>query len=64
MSEVRIGQLWKDNDPRVPNRYLKILDVKDGYAYARVLAGKQTKIKLSRFKPTSTGYILISEYYQ
>jgi len=31
--EVRADQVWKDNDPRFPDRYINIKEIKDGRAY-------------------------------
>lgn len=70
MSEhkVRVGQVWSDDDPRTAPRYLRILQVIDGYAQvSRCTAEglllnpgrKPTKIRLDRLeKPRSGGYSL------
>jgi hypothetical protein len=75
--DVRIGQVWADNDKRSAGRTLRIDHIgdedHDGYAvppYASctVLTNKpgrrtrhQVAIRLSRFKPNATGYRLLSE---
>jgi hypothetical protein len=75
--EVRVGQVWADNDKRSAGRTLRIEHIgyedHDGnevppYAACRVLTNKpgcrtghQVAIRLARFKPISTGYRLVSE---
>lgn len=34
---VRAGQVWADNDPRVPGRTLRVDDVRDGTAHCTIL---------------------------
>lgn len=69
-------QVWVDNDPRVHlngRRFLEILSVESGYATVRglrthITANKKihkvysrtSRIRLDRFKPTSTGYKRVS----
>jgi len=57
---VKIGQLWSDNDKRT-NRTLRIDKVEDGYAYAHCLETKKnSRIRLDRFNENrTTGYTLI-----
>jgi hypothetical protein len=75
--EVRVGQVWADNDKRSQGRTLRVDHIgcedSDGYevppyAACTVLTNKpgcrtghQVAIRLARFKPTSTGYRLVSE---
>ena len=67
--EVKVGQVWKDNDKRGPDRYLKVRFIEDGKASCSECTqeglvdyfSRSTKISLSRFRPTSNGYRLISE---
>lgn len=61
--EVKVGQIWEGNDPRSAKRLLKVLEIKDGKAVVQHPRGigMKTKIKLSRFKPTSTGYKLVQD---
>lgn len=85
MADVRVGQVWADNDPRVAGRTLRVDAIEGGKATCTVLTndddtqalidnplrapwanrsdrrGRETRISLSRFKPTSTGYRLIEE---
>lgn len=62
---VRPGQIWADNDKRSSGRELRIERVDDRYAYA-VSPGpggrfRQSRILLTRMRPTSTGYRLVQE---
>lgn len=67
--DVRPGQVWMDNDPRVPTRYLRVLSVTSAHAEVvqtdrhGVVVGKErkTRIRLDRFRPTSTGYRLVTD---
>ena len=71
--EVKVGQVWLDNDKRNPEpRYLKVVAIDEllGRAIvARVnsqggaIWGKYAPrpIKLTRFKPTHTGYRLVKD---
>ena len=62
---VAKGQIWQDNDPRYEDEYkrtLEVLEVDGDYAICKnIQSGRTSKIKLSRFKPTSTGYRLIKD---
>lgn len=68
-----IGQIWQDNDKRSYERYIRIVDLDASRATVRqvaynptdgtavVLPGvRVTRIRLDRFRPTSTGYRYIS----
>lgn len=67
---VRPGQIWADNDKRVAGRTLRVDDIDNEHAVCTVLTGpagsddpsvgQQRRILLRRFKPTSTGYRLLS----
>lgn len=58
---VKPGQVWKDNDWRMTyDRRVTIDRVDATYAYG-TCSGRKTRILLSRFKPTSTGYVLVQE---
>lgn len=66
--EVKVGQVWEDNDPRqkkegVAVRRIKVLEIVDGKALCQHPSGlgRKTKIRLDRFRPTASGYKLISE---
>ena len=71
-TEVRTGQVWADNDPRSAGRTLRVDNIENGKAVCTVLTniedtalrlrdmrGRTTRISLSRFRPTATGYRLI-----
>lgn len=62
--EVKVGQVWMDNDPRHNyKRLLKVLAIENGKAivqHPRGL-GSKTRIRLDRFKPTTTGYKLVDD---
>lgn len=64
-----VGQIWQDNDPRSYGRYLLIVDTDASRATVQqaaynpatgtavALPGvRATRIRLDRFRPTSTGY--------
>jgi hypothetical protein len=69
------GQIWADNDPRCEGRQVRITAVDGTHATVELIAtrdrplltgqkpapiGRQTRILLRRFKPTSTGYRLVA----
>ena len=66
--DVRPGQVWADNDPRAAGRHIRIdaVDVTHATVEAcdsqgrRLLRARQTRIRLDRFRPTRTGYRLVS----
>jgi hypothetical protein len=71
MADIKLGQVWKDNDPRVGDRWLKLVEFDERYAVFQVYRvepignnfskppQKRTRIQISRLKPTKTGYLLI-----
>lgn len=69
--EVKPGQVWADNDPRTPGRTIRVEKVEGDRATCTVLTpatnshldstGRTTTVALSRFRPTRTGYKLISD---
>lgn len=64
MIQVKVGQVWQDNDPRFTGftRQVKIVQIDGDKALCEnVSTQRRTKIKLSRFKENSTGYKLVSE---
>jgi hypothetical protein len=76
MTEVKPGQTWADADPRSAGRTLRVESIEgdkvvctiltnaDSYkggAWQKDMRGKTTRISLSRFKPTSTGYRLVED---
>lgn len=60
--EVRIGQVWEDNDKRAAGRRVEIVRIDGEFAFARNLGTKKvTRIRLNRFRPTHNGYRFVSE---
>lgn len=67
--DVRPGQVWADNDPRVGVRHVRVVEV-DGTHATVVQTNRHgmstgstrfTRIRLDRFRPTSTGYRLVTD---
>ena len=59
---VEVGQIWEDCDKRCRSRQLKVVHVGQTHAECECYyRGKARihKIRLDRFKETSTGYRLI-----
>ena len=63
-----VGQVWQDNDPRVDERLVRIMAVSDEVAWcvawypkSRDVPPRRVRIKLSRFRPTSTGYRFVRD---
>lgn len=55
-----VGQIWQDNDPRGHGRRIRIMEIDDTHAV--VHDGKRrTRIRLDRFRPTSTGYRYVGQ---
>lgn len=70
MTDVKVGQVWADNDWRSQGRTVRIVAIGVQRATVEVLTvvggaparnPRQTRVRLARFKPTSTGYRLIEE---
>jgi hypothetical protein len=66
--EVRVGQVWADNDKRNrARRYIQITAIDGDKAVCEAWydepssKARTVRIRLDRFKPTSTGYQLVSE---
>lgn len=68
---VRVGQVWQDADPRAEGRRLRVVEVGATHAAVELVAprepvsnarpGRRTRIRLDRFRPTSTGYRLVKD---
>ena len=60
---VRPGQIWADNDKRSAGRQVAVLAIDETHAVVRPAGGPglQTRIRLDRFRPTSTGYRLVKD---
>lgn len=70
--EVKIGQVWADNDERSKPRKIKVIDLTETHAivetvefsrYAQMGGGrKHSRIRLDRFNPNRmTGYTLVED---
>ena len=69
--DVRVGQIWADNDPRCRGRRtVRVAEVGETAAVVEAVtdwdgnkstAPRRTSIRLNRFRPTSTGYRLIQD---
>lgn len=61
---VKVGQIWKDNDPRMSYRRLKVLAIENGKAVVQDPRGMgaRTRIRLDRMGSTrQTGYSLVED---
>lgn len=64
---VRIGQIWMDCDKRMQNRKVQVTRIEGDYAFCRHWAqiggasGRETRIRLDRFKKSSTGWLLVHD---
>jgi hypothetical protein len=66
LPDVRVGQVWLDNDKRTHRRSLRVVEVPSldvpnpGHVKVTVqdAIGRKYRIRLDRFRPTSTGYRL------
>ena len=58
---VRPGQIWADNDKRSAGRRVTVTSVGQTHALVETSLGRQTLIRLDRFRPTSTGYRLVKD---
>jgi len=60
--KVRPKQIWESCDPRegCPRRFI-VEEIEGGMAVCLSLRGRRTRIRLDRFRPTSTGYRLIPQ---
>ena len=56
---VKVGQIWESCDKRDAGRRVTVEKVSLGFAYVRYV--KLSRIRLTRFRPTSTGYKLIRD---
>lgn len=79
--QVRVGQVWADNDWRAKGRTVRVEFVGSETASCRVLTNRDnaqqeidggspwtkdmrqtmTRIRLDRFRPTGTGYVLVQD---
>ncbi|MET7746557.1 hypothetical protein [Streptomyces sp. NPDC005385] len=65
--EPAAGQIWQDSDPRSYGRKVRIVEIDGTHAlvelhqprgagHLHAKPGRRTRIRLDRFRPTSTGY--------
>ena len=69
-----VGQIWQDNDPRGYGRRIRIVEVGETHAIVELHQPRQpvssartrrrTRIRLDRFRPTSTGYRYLAQESQ
>lgn len=61
--EVRVGQVWADNDTRVlEERQILVLEIQNGKVKCRnTKTARVSWVSVERFRPTSTGYHLVSQ---
>ncbi len=62
--QVKVGQVWADNDPRQKNgRQIKVLSIEGDRATVQHPSGlgRKTKVRLNRFRPTNSGYRLVKD---
>lgn len=61
---VEVGQVWVDNDKRMSGREIRVVRIDGLYAFVQIIPGRfrfaksETRIRLDRFRPTSTGFRL------
>jgi hypothetical protein len=69
---VRVGQVWRDNDKRGYGRTVCVIETDATHAVVELVVGRgvgsqqakpgrRTRIRLDRFRPTSTGYVLVQD---
>jgi hypothetical protein len=68
--DVRVGQVWADNDKRSAGRHVKVVAIEVTLKQAvvrpctpggQLTGARVTRIRLARLRPTSTGYRLVSD---
>lgn len=57
ISTVAVGQVWKDNDPRIKDRFIHILAVEDGkVSFSVGYTTRVRKASVKRFNGRRNGY--------
>jgi hypothetical protein len=70
---VKPGQIWQDNDKRMPERYLQVMRIDGRFAFCRkvvpLLNGSEypwsaktertSRLQITRLRPTAHGYRLV-----
>lgn len=69
--EVKVGQVWADNDKRSAGRTVTVVALEEAYhpfkhyrytvAVVEDRGGRRTRIRTDRMRPTSTGYRLVRD---
>ena len=70
--EVKVGQIWADNDPRSRGRTIKVISIAGEKAVVECVSvarnvglhnvGRKTVVSLKRFNPNrQTGYTLVQD---
>lgn len=66
--EVKVGQIWKDNDARYKGRTVRVVEIQDNNVLAAIITdvgGRHVKVPriarlpASRFSPEHKGYTLV-----
>ena len=59
---VKVGQVWEDNDYRSKGRQGKVVQVGQSSALISWFGSKrETRVRLDRMRPSSTGYKLVTD---
>ena len=61
---VKVGQVWRDWDVRyrgISMQLLTVMEIGDTHVVALRDNGIRVKIRIDRFRPTATGYKLITD---
>jgi hypothetical protein len=64
LPDVKLGQVWADNDKRAKGRRVLVVGLDATHATCSNHPqdfGRRYRIRLDRFRPTSTGYRLESD---
>jgi hypothetical protein len=63
--DVKVGQVWMDNDSRVSNRFLRVVRIEGEKAvcvlcnqFGEATQKRERSILIRRMRPTRTGYVL------
>jgi hypothetical protein len=58
---VKVGQVWQDNDPRMWERKLRVVGVGFGFVFMEDSGGKKRRYLLRRMRDNSRGFRLVEE---
>ena len=62
--EVKVGQVWRDNDPRTDGRLIEIVKISNGFIRVKTIGSNlATRISKSRFSRSSAkrGFTMLAE---